>query len=405
METAAASLAPVGYGSHSDGAEIACAGTSGATALIRSAHDAPRRLGHEWVRLAEQASEANAFAEIWFVEAGLRHLASENVKMIEVRERGELIGLMPLTIARRYGRMRVRHVQNWRHFHSFLGSPLVRAGREQAFWSAVLALLDGEPWAASFLHINGLVEHGPVHRGLGAAAWVARRSCDTVHREQRALLASSLSAEQYYERTVRKKKRKELKRLQDRLAELGQVAVRRLGSAEEIGPWCDAFLALERAGWKGKAGSALSCTAQTEAFFRDAVAGAFAAGRLEFLRLDLDRRPLAMLVNFLTPPGGFAFKIAFDEHYARFSPGVLLKIDNLRLLAQPEIEWMDSCAVENHAMINSLWAERRSIVRVTVPLAGLRRQATFRLCRAAETAAAALRRHLSTFRAERQQYD
>jgi CelD/BcsL family acetyltransferase involved in cellulose biosynthesis len=213
------------------------------------------------------------------------------------------------------------------------------------------------------------------------------------------LLASDLSPQDYYERTVRKKKRKELKRLQGRLGELGEVAVRRLASAEEVAPWCDAFLALERAGWKGKAGSALACAPHTEAFFRDAIAGAHAAGRLEFLRLDLDRRPLAMLVNFLTPPGGFAFKIAFDEDYARFSPGVLLKIDNLRLLERRDIEWMDSCAVEDHSMINSLWGERRSIVRVTVPLAGVRRQATFRLCRAAENASAALRRHLSTFRA------
>lgn len=399
METAAASLAPVGYEADSAASEGACAAGSGARALIRSAHDAPQRLRDEWVRLAGQASEANAFAEIWFVEPGLRHLAGADVKIVEVRDGPELIGLLPLTIAGRYGRMPVRHVQNWRHFHSFLGTPLVRAGREQAFWEAVLASLDDEPWAASFLHINGLAEHGPVHRGLAAAAWIAGRRCDTVHRAQRALLASDLTPQVYYERTVRKKKRKELKRLQGRLGELGEVKVRRLASAEEVAPWCDTFLALERAGWKGKAGSALACRPHTEAFFREAIDGAYAAGRLEFLRLDLDGRPLAMLVNFLTPPGGFAFKIAFDEDHARFSPGVLLKIDNLRLLERPEIDWMDSCAVEDHSMINSLWGERRSIVRVTVPLAGVRRQATFRLCRAAETASAALRRHLSTLRA------
>jgi len=397
METAAAALAPVE--DEWDFASAAACAAGSAHALICSAHDAPLRLRDEWVRLAGQASEANAFAEIWFVEAGLRHLARGDVKIVEVRDGPELIGLLPLTIAGRYGRIPVRHVQNWRHFHSFLGTPLVRAGREQDFWAAVLAALDGEAWASSFLHINGLVEHGPVHRGLAAAAWVAGRRCDTVHRVQRALLASDLSPQVYYERTVRKKKRKELKRLQGRLGELGEVAVRRLASAEEVAPWCDAFLALEQAGWKGKAGSALACAPHTDAFFRDAIAGAHAAGRLEFLRLDLDGCPLAMLVNFLTPPGGFAFKIAFDEDHARFSPGVLLKIDNLRLLDRRDIEWVDSCAVEDHSMINSLWGERRAIVRVTVPLAGVRRQTTFRLCRAAEKASAALRRQLSTFRA------
>jgi hypothetical protein len=53
---------------------------------------------------------------------------------------------------------------------------------------------------------------------------------------------------------------------------------------------------------------------------------------------------------------------------------------------------MDSCAVEDHPMINSLWGERRGIVRVTVPLSGFRRRAEFRLCRALEDASAALRR-------------
>ena len=99
-----------------------------------------------------------------------------------------------------------------------------------------------------------------------------------------------------------------------------------------------------------------------------------------------------MLVNFITPPGSFSFKIAFDERHARFSPGVLVQIENLQLLARGDLRWMDSCAAENHPMIDSLWGGRRAIVRVTVPLAGAWRRAQFRLCRAAEDGSAWLRR-------------
>lgn len=365
-------------------------------ALFRSARALRQALREEWAALAVRASEPNAFAEAWFVTAGIDRLADDSdLRIAEVRRDGRLIGLLPLTIAPAYGRLPVRNVQNWLHYHSFLGTPLLQAGEEQAFWSALLAALDAAPWAKAFLHINGLVEDGPVHRGLVAAARAIDRPCDIVLRSERALLESALSPQDYYEQTVRKKKRKELKRLQARLAELGTVATHHLGAAGEIGAWCDAFLALERSGWKGGAGSALGCRPETEAFFRDAVAGAFAAGRLDFLRMDLDGRPLAMLVNFITPPGSFSFKIAFDEEYARFSPGVLLQIENLSILTRPGVEWMDSCAAEDHPMINSLWGERRSIVRVTVPLAGIRRRALFRACRAAESASAALRRRLS----------
>jgi hypothetical protein len=73
------------------------------------------------------------------------------------------------------------------------------------------------------------------------------------------------------------------------------------------------------------------------------------------------------------------------------SPGVLIQIDNLDLLDDPDIAWMDSCAVEDHPMIDSLWIERRDVVRVTVPLAGLRRRAVYAACRALEIGSATLK--------------
>ena len=352
-----------------------------------------------WRDLAADAAEPNSYAESWFAGPALRHLADGvEVRLLEVWLRGTgeplPIGLMPVCVGTGYGRMTVRHLQNWKHFHSFLGVPLVRRGHEQRFWTAILAHLDAARWAPGFFHVNGLVEDGPVHAALRAAAEAAGKPSPTVHREIRAALASDLSPEAYYERNVRKKKRKEIQRLTNRLGELGRVETRRLGHAGEIEPWCDAFLALERAGWKGRAGSALACGPKTEAFFREVIHGAFEAGKLDFLRIDLDGKPIAMLVNFLAPPGSFSFKIAFDEDYARFSPGVLIQRENLAILSRGDIAWMDSCAAENHPMIDSLWGERRSIVRVTVPLSGLRRRLTYAACRTLENAGALRRRLL-----------
>jgi CelD/BcsL family acetyltransferase involved in cellulose biosynthesis len=393
MKTAVARLAPVELNAIVPAADRSFAGLS---VRMRDPEDAIETLRDEWVALAGHASEPNAFAEHWFVGPGLRHFRHDcTVRLLEVRNGGALIGILPLCIAPRYGRVPVRHVQNWLHSNAFLGAPLVRAGQEQVFWAAVIAGLDEDPWASAFLHINGLVEHGPLHRGLAAAAWVAGRSCDTVFRTERAVLVAGLAPTEYLEQTVRKKKRKELNRLRNRLAELGTLTSRSLCDGGEIDGWCDAFLALERSGWKGSRGSALACSSGGEAFLREVVAGAFAAGRLHFLRLDLDGRPLAMLLNFMTPPGAFSFKIAFDEDYARFSPGVLIQIENLAVLDSPGFAWMDSCAVEDHPMINSLWADRRPLVRLTVPLAGSWRGAAFRICRSAENLSRTVRRLLT----------
>jgi hypothetical protein len=278
-------------------------------------------------------------------------------------------------------------LRNWRHHNDFLGTPLIRAGREADFWRTLLRHLDDADWAPGFLHVNGLVEGGAVHRGLVDAAAELGRPAPVVQRCIRAELASGLPPEEYFEKTVRKKKRKEIKRLANRLAELGTVESRTWEPgdlAEDLADWCDDFLRLEHRGWKGRAGSSLASSPATEAFFRQILAAAAAAGRLQIRRIDLDGAPIAILVNFLTPPGSFSFKIAYDEDHARFSPGVLIQLDNLGLLARGDIEWMDSCAAENHPMIDSLWGERRSVVRLSVPLSGARRRMAFAGWRALE---------------------
>ncbi len=366
---------------------------SGLRAWVHDGGSIPTALIRDWADLAEAASEPNSFAEPWFVTASLATLGQgREIRLIEVRRDAVLIGVIPLSIEIHYGRLPVRFVQNWCHHQLFLGTPLVRRGEETAFWSALLECLDGAAWAPNFLHLRGLVEDGPVHRGLAAAAALHRRSCATVHCESRALLENGFDPEAYYRAAVRPKKRKEIRRLQSRLAELGEVRARRLEPDEPLEPWCDAFLALERAGWKGRADTALACDPNTQLFFRGAVAGAHAAGRLEFLRLDLDGRPIAMLANFLAPPGSFSFKTCFDEAFARFSPGLLIQLENLAILNRRNIGWMDSCAVAGHPMIDSLWRERRSVIRVTVPLRGARRFMLFAGCRALESGSAALRR-------------
>jgi CelD/BcsL family acetyltransferase involved in cellulose biosynthesis len=351
------------------------------------------RLAVEWTALAGRAAEPNAYAEHWFVAASLPAMAAgRDVRLLEVRRGDRLIGVLPMANEKPYGRLPVAFAQNWSHHHSFLGTPLVEAGEERAFWAALLAALDETDWARNFLHLRGLVENGPVHLGLVAAARDRGRRCAIVHRRIRALLDSNLGPAAYYERAIRQKKRKELRRLRARLAETGALSCRALDDPAQLGPWCDAYLGMEAAGWKGAAGTALAGDPRTARFFRNIVAAAWGAGRLQFLRLDAGDRPVAMLVNFLTPPGSFSFKTVFDESFARFSPGVLIQIENLNILDRPDIGWMDSCAMDDHPMIDSLWEERRAIIRVTVRLKGARRSAVFALCRALEIASAAVRR-------------
>jgi CelD/BcsL family acetyltransferase involved in cellulose biosynthesis len=205
-----------------------------------------------------------------------------------------------------------------------------------------------------------------------------QRPASLVHREERALLSSVLSPEDYLDAALSTKKRKELRRQHRRLSEAGDLQFERRDDALGVAEWVDAFLWLEAKGWKGKAGSAMASEGATTRLLRSALEGAAARGRLERLTLTLDGIPIAMLANFIAPPGAFAFKTAFDEDYARFSPGVLLQRENLGLLERPEIDWCDSCATADHPMIDHFWRERRSIGRVSFAIGGRLRRSLFR---------------------------
>lgn len=158
------------------------------------------------------------------------------------------------------------------------------------------------------------------------------------------------------------KRHKEARRLERRLADLGRIDYDQLDRAEDAHRWVDEFLALEARGWKGRGHTALACQRQHRDFFRAVVEAAFASHGLTGLALRLNGRPIAMKCNFTSGDAGFAFKIAYDEELARYSPGVLLELENIRRFDRREdLRWMDSCADPRHPMIDRLWRQRRTI--------------------------------------------
>jgi CelD/BcsL family acetyltransferase involved in cellulose biosynthesis len=207
-----------------------------ARAVLRPAAEAVEALAEEWTALAASASEPNIFAEHWFVAAALRTLpAGHDIRLIETRRGGRLIGLLPFEIVRGYARLPVLVVRNWCHDQAFLGTPLVAAGEEHAFWEAAIDALDAADLPANLVHLWRMCEGGPVERALGAPK---------VHRRIRAFLQSDLGPAAYYEQAVRQKKRKELRRQRNRLADLGTVETHILDERSQLDAWCGAFLDL-----------------------------------------------------------------------------------------------------------------------------------------------------------------
>ncbi|WP_253185753.1 GNAT family N-acetyltransferase [Novosphingobium sp. NDB2Meth1] len=331
-----------------------------------------------WDALSARASTPNPFFETWYLLPGLgRFDPYGRVQIAALMQDAAPLGLLPLQRARRYGRHPLPHLAVWLHANAFLGAPLVAEGAEEAFWEALLDWADRHAGTAAFLHLAALPLDAALTEALQAVGARQRRQVELVHREERAMLSSPLGPAAYLEHALPGKKRKELRRQQARLAEQGELRVVRRDDETGIGLWIETFLALEALGWKGAAGSALACAGETAGLFRESMAAAAARGCLERLSLELDGRPIAMLATLISPPGAFSYKTAFDQRYARFSPGVLLQLENLALLERPGVRWADSCAAPDHPMIDSLWRERRGIGRFSIAIGGAARRALF----------------------------
>lgn len=351
-----------------------------------------------WLDLAGASSEPNPFYHPALLLPALTHLAEgAQVRVVEAHDDGLLIGLMPILVKAHHARYAVRNATNWMHDQCFFGTPLLRKGRETEAWAGLLDQLDRVGWSGNFLHLDALWFDGPVAGALRRQCAAEGRNLKLIARHERALLQSDLPPDAYWQTHVRAKKRKEIRRLANRLSELGALSHRRFARGDALDDWIADFLALERLGWKGAEGTALDNRQETRAYFREAMNNAAQADMLDMLRIDLDGAPIAMLVNLRLGGGAFSYKIAFDERFARFSPGVLIEMDNLQsVLTDGDIDWMDSCAAPNHPMIDGIWAERRTIGQFRVALkgkrlSGLKRRTAYAATGLAERAVRAIR--------------
>ena len=82
-------------------------------------------------------------------------------------------------------------------------------------------------------------------------------------------------------------------------------------------------------------------------------------GKARIDRLFVDARAIAAIVTLKSGATAWCWKIAYDESFARFSPGVQLLLDVTEgLLDDAAVARADSCATPDHPMIDHIWRER-----------------------------------------------
>ncbi len=376
--------------------------------------EALRAIEPAWQALCDEATEPNPFYEPWSLLPALENLAPSGLVTVLLIDRQhptgkkgerELCGVLPIEHRRPLGKRGPVVLRMYQHPYAYLGTPLVRAGTEAEVFKAFFGWLTEGGIKRCLFRLDALPADGVFRQRLTDFLYERSAVPQLITTYTRAFFRKAESADGYLERAVGGKRRKEHRRLLARLAELGRLDVEELGPEGDFRKWATEFAELEQQGWKGRESVAVESQAAHARFFHELVRHAHLRGRLLGTSLRLDGRPLAMKLNLLSRGGSVALKITYDEAFAKYSPGVLLELDNIhRLHGRGDVPWMDSCAAPNRFMINQLWSERREVQSVLLssghPVGDLA-QAAFPLARTCRRLAGEAIKGLQAFRARR----
>jgi Acetyltransferase (GNAT) domain len=325
---------------------------------------------HAWESLAVNAMEPNPFYEPWFLLPAIDSFGCNQSLIFvlvyaEIRGKAsQLCAFFPLVRCYNYRGLPVPHLRLWKHLHCFLCTPLLRRPYAKQCLSLFHDWLADEG-RASMMEWGTIAGDGPFYRTLSEALQCTGRASCLTYSYERAMLRPRIDGEAYIGEALSKKTLTDLRRLGKRLGELGELRYTTLEPGTAAEPWIETFLRLEASGWKGRRGSALNCSEEGRSFFTKAALQAAQRGKAMMLALELNGEPIAMKCNFLAQSGGYTFKMAYDERYARYSPGMLLELENIREFHRREsLRWMDSCAEANHPLMNRVWLDRQSIAKV-----------------------------------------
>lgn len=321
----------------------------------------------QWRALAERAVEPNPFLEPELLVPAVEQLdGGARVEMLVVRDGERWLGCVAVRTQPKWSSLWLPAVRTWRNPYGFLDIPLVDRDALPAVAEALAGAVRAWPGRA-FL----VVEHGsdgPIADALLSARRRGPRPLAFARAQRAALFRRS--QDDYVSSFVSGKRRRELGRTR-RLLERETGGVVRLVDATDDPAATDRFLALEGAGWKGRAGTALASDPAHERFLRRAAAGFAARGRLRMLELRCGEQVVAALLCVVAGRTLFTLKIGYDETLASGAPGVLLLVDVASWFhAQADLDRVDSCADPDHPTINRLWPDRRPLVSLVLPAAG-----------------------------------
>lgn len=290
----------------------------------------------QWNALARAAPQHQPMLSAAWVEAYAQTLlpAGAQLKCLLAHQDGQLLGVLPLVVQtagpRAWG---IATAATPYEPHSAFGDMLADTANASTVLPALLRAacrLPHQPHQPRLhlreLALRGVEVQSPTLAALASLAQTAPAVRSVSNPRGWGSFLSVAGSWMAYRSSLSSNFAANLRKAHNRLREpqLPQVRFDWLTGDQASPQHLASFMALEAAGWKGRAGSAIAQSARLQRFYARLTGNAFAAGMLEWHFMRLGGKLIAAHLAWRCGRVLSLLKIAYDEDQGRLSPGSLL---------------------------------------------------------------------------------
>lgn len=320
-----------------------------------------------WRALEECAFENNVYMSPDFIIPAVKYLTpAADIVIVTVEE---FNGGQPCMIAlgvfdskKRGKHFPFPYLRAYQCRHSFLGGVLLDKCKPDYALNILLSSIkrSGKWHAVQFdwRPINKVVE-----KEIGE---VLRENNIRWHQSgmmRRAILTPRESGVEYLDRILTKKKKKTFSRRIRQLEKLGRLEWRFIQDENRVMQAAEDFVRLENDGWKRERGSSIASRASDMKFFMTVIANCAARRKVFFTEFRLNGEAISSTCNFTSGKTGFAFKLGWDERFAKQGLGLLSEYELVKRAPEviSDLEFVDSGTLPG-SYLECLWREYRMLV-------------------------------------------
>lgn len=314
-----------------------------------------------WSELTAAAHVPNPFTHSDYVGVTARGLSVDDVGLLVVRQGSEWLAALPVRDVRSWHGVPGRALVAWVHTYCYLGTPLVRSDGADA---SLRALIERALRTAGCLILDLIDDAQPDDDPLARALTESTRHL-SFKEFDRAVLRRGEELEAPLSSHHRNEYARKFRRLQNQAGEVSLV-----DRSDDPDAYRQ-FLVLESSGWKGRSGSALGSKPDHAQYFVELCESLAQDRRLQLLSLASEDHTVAMMCNVIAQDVAFGFKLAFDDRFAKVSPGIHLLQAYARAFDHGDLSYMDSCGGPLDQTLRRLWVGRRRIRSVVAAHPGV----------------------------------